>query len=57
MKIKKDTISLLTLWLELILYFLQKFKVRNHELTGYCDVLILAILMQRVFGGICSKQN
>lgn len=55
MKIRKDTISLLTLWLELILYFLQKFKVRNHELAGYCDVLILAILMQRVFGGVCSK--
>lgn len=54
---KEDTISLLTLWLELILYLLQKFKVRNGELTGYCDVLILAILVQRVFGGVRSKQN
>lgn len=53
----KDTISLLTLRLNLILYFLQKLKVWDPELTVHCDVLVLSVLIQRVLGGVRAKQN
>lgn len=54
---RKDTISLLTLWLNLMFNLLQKIEVWYHEVTMHCDVLVLAILSQRVFGGVCAKQN
>lgn len=53
----KDTISLLTFRLNLIMYFFQKLKVWDPELTVHCDVLVLAVLIQRVFGGVRTKQN
>lgn len=53
----KDTISLLTFRLNLILDLLQKLKIWDPELTVHCDVLVLSILIQRVFGGVRAKQN
>lgn len=54
---QKDTISLLTLWMDLILYFLQKLKVGHHQVTMHGDVLVLVILLQLVLGGVRAKQN
>lgn len=54
---KRNTISLLTLRMDLILYFLQKLKVRHHKVTMHCDVLVLAILVQWVVGGVGAKKN
>lgn len=53
----KDTISLLIFRLNLILYFLQKLKVWDPELTVHCDVLVLSMLIKRVFGRVRAKQN
>lgn len=43
--------------MDLILYFLQKLKVWDLKLTMHCDVLVLSVLIQRVFGGVRTKQN
>lgn len=53
----KDTVSLLILWMDLVFNLLQKQKVWHREGTMHRDVLVLAILAQRVFGRIRAKQN
>ncbi|TNN84457.1 Collagen alpha-2(VI) chain [Liparis tanakae] len=34
-----------------------KLEIRYHKVTMHRDVLVLAVLVQRVLGGVCAKQN
>ena len=41
--------------MDLMLNFLQKLKVWNHQLAVYGDVLVLAIMVQLVVCCVCAE--
>lgn len=55
--VRKDTVSMLTTRLKIMLNILQQLKVRHHQMSVHADVLVLAILSKWILGVVCSKQN
>lgn len=54
---KKDTVSLLRTWLDFAFNVLQQVKIRAHQMSVHCDVLILILTSKGVLSAIGTKKD